>query len=192
MAVYFRIPDSILGPNKENLDMIIKKIGLLFVGGGTIDRKPIPSEKDKYDQMQYEGRTMIMVQETGYKYSVSSSNDHKIGEIDLDNNIYCLHYRYGTDKTMRNICKGICSILNLQYIEYLDIVNMILNDDLHPILMSNKSNQRDAIFDAILEFIEKEQEGLKMNFDEFKSPSIQDYVCKKFKHEHTKYFKHKI
>lgn len=113
---YLRIPEHRRREDWQ-LDSIVKKIALMLEGNGSVvTSKGIAKEGDSVEQMRIGVSSIFFEKSSGYKYQVGSSNDFKMDIVDSSRGIYLIAYRYGQTNQVRDMAKGICSLLNLDYI----------------------------------------------------------------------------
>lgn len=123
---YLRIPEHRRREDWQ-YDAILKKIALMLEGNGSlITSKGIAKEGDPVDKMRVGVSSILFEKSSGYKYQVGSSNDLKMDVVDASRGIYLIAYRYGRPKQVREMAKGICSLLNLDYVYRQDFEQKVL------------------------------------------------------------------
>lgn len=176
---YLRIPEHRRREDWQ-YDAILKKIALMLEGNGSlITSKGIAKEGDPVDKMRVGVSSILFEKSSGYKYQVGSSNDLKMDVVDASRGIYLIAYRYGRPKQVREMAKGICSLLNLDYVYRQDFEQKVL-EKINPLVQAKNEDltvwrAQDEIFKETRELIEKaltENRFYEQDLDEEKNQHI--------------------
>lgn len=176
---YLRIPEHRRREDWQ-YDAILKKIALMLEGNGSlITSKGIAKEGDPVDKMRVGVSSILFEKSSGYKYQVGSSNDFKMDVVDASRGIYLIAYRYGRPKQVREMAKGICSLLNLDYVYRQDFEQKVL-EKINPLVQAKNEDltvwmAQDEIFKETRELIEKaltENRFYEQDLDEEKNQHI--------------------